>query len=65
MDLNYLLHRQQVERSYADAARSDQARRAHLTLACEYERRIERLSRGRIRFDHETERCAPAPAATV
>jgi hypothetical protein len=64
MDLNYLFHRQQVERSRAEAAQSDEARRAHAILACRYERQIEALSNGRISF-HQTTSCAPAagPAA--
>jgi hypothetical protein len=60
MDLNYLFHRQQVERSHADAARSEEARRAHLTLAGEYEQQIERLSDGRISFAHRPEQCSAA-----
>lgn len=58
MDLNYLFHRQQVERSRADAAGSEEARRAHLFLACQYERRIEELSKGRISFPEPLEECA-------
>ena len=33
MDLNYLFHRQQVERTRADAAESEEARTAHEQLA--------------------------------
>ena len=40
MDLNYLFFRQQVERSMAASADSDQARKAHEILAGEYELRI-------------------------
>ena len=40
MDLNYLFFRQQVERSMAASADSDAARKAHETLAGEYESRI-------------------------
>ena len=50
MDLNYLFHRQQVERSRADAASSDEAREAHLVLASRYEQQIEELSGGRVLF---------------
>jgi hypothetical protein len=50
MDLNYLLHRQQVERSRADGASCDEARRAHAELAALYERAIETLTRGNLRF---------------
>lgn len=41
MDLNYLLHRQQVERSRAKSASTDAARQAHEELARGYERKIE------------------------
>lgn len=41
MDLNYLFHRQQVERSRASAASTEAARKAHEELAREYERQIE------------------------
>lgn len=37
MDLNYLFHRQQVERTRADAADSEEARIAHEQLARCYE----------------------------
>jgi hypothetical protein len=50
MDLNYLFHRQQVERSLASFADSEPARRAHAELAKLYERKIERASGGRLRF---------------
>ena len=50
MDLNYLFHRQQVERTRAEAARSAEARRAHQQLARHYEARISLLSEGRIVF---------------
>lgn len=50
MDLNYLFLRQQVERSRADAAASDAARKIHEELAAEYERQIEVLSEGKVSF---------------
>lgn len=50
MDLNYLLHRQQVERCRADAASCDEARRAHAQLAALYESAIETLTRGNLSF---------------
>jgi hypothetical protein len=40
MDLNYLFYRQQIERSRADAASSDEARKAHERLAAGYEAKI-------------------------
>lgn len=46
MDLNYLLNRQQVERSLAQAASSEAAREAHEALAREYEQQIEQLTGG-------------------
>mgnify|MGYP000297667002 CR=1 FL=1 len=50
MDLNYLFHRQQVERSRAETADSEAARRAHEELARGYEEQIERLSNGDVTF---------------
>ena len=50
MDLNYLFHRQQVEKSRAESASSEEARQAHEELAREYERQIEKLSRGDFAF---------------
>lgn len=50
MDLNYVFHRQQVERCRAEAAASEAAREAHEQLARSYERAIERRSGGRIIF---------------
>lgn len=50
MDINYLLLRQQTERSRADAARSEAARRIHEQLASEYERMIEDATGGRVTF---------------
>ncbi len=44
MDLNYLLHRQQVERSRAEAATADEARAAHEALALKYEEQINELT---------------------
>lgn len=40
-DLNYLFLRQQVERSRAEAAESEAARKAHEGLAQAYEEQIE------------------------
>lgn len=58
MDLNYLFHRQQVERSLADAAASEAARRIHLELAEEYERQILALSEGDMTFPPADAGCA-------
>lgn len=44
MDLNYLLHRQQIERSLAETALSEAARKAHQELAQQYEEQIEALT---------------------
>ena len=65
MDLNYLFHRQQVERSRAEAANSQEARQAHLILACEYEREIERMSGGRISFAHRPGNCSSEPLSAA
>ena len=40
MDLNYLFYRQQIERSLAESADSEPARRAHAEMASRYETRI-------------------------
>ena len=50
MDINYLLHRQQIERSLADAAQSEEARRAHEVMASRYEEQIQQISAGSISF---------------
>ena len=50
MDINYLFLRQQTERSRADGAESDIARKIHEQLANEYERLIEDATEGRISF---------------
>lgn len=50
MDLNYLLYRQQVERSRADAASCEAARAAHAQLASLYEDAIERRTMGKLSF---------------
>lgn len=53
MDLNYLLHRQQVERTRADAATSEAARQAHEELARKYEQEIEALTGEAFSFPPE------------
>ena len=50
VDINYLFHRQQIERSRANATASDVAREIHDQLAREYERQIEQVTDGRITF---------------
>jgi SOS-response transcriptional repressor LexA len=50
MDLNYLFHRQQVERFRAERATSNEASTAHARLAALYENSIERMTEGRIRI---------------
>jgi hypothetical protein len=50
VDLNYLFHRQQMERSLAQAAESSAARAAHEEMARQYEMEIERKSGGQIAF---------------
>ena len=52
MDINYLLARQQAERSRAETATSEEARKAHEQLANEYERMIEDATEGGISFVH-------------
>jgi len=50
VDINYLFLRQQTERTRADGAASDIARKIHEQLANEYERLIEDATEGRISF---------------
>lgn len=50
MDLNYLFHRQQVERSRATASANESARKIHEELATEYERQIVAMSEGKVSF---------------
>ena len=50
MDLNYLFHRQQVERTRSETARSVEARTAHEQLAKGYEQRIETLTSDEFHF---------------
>jgi hypothetical protein len=52
VDINYLFLRQQTERSRAEAATSNVARKIHEQLADEYERLIEDATAGRISFVH-------------
>ena len=53
MDLNYLFRRQQVERSMAAAATSDEARAIHEQLARQYEAEIEKLTAAEFSFPDE------------
>jgi hypothetical protein len=48
MDLNYLLYRQQIERSMSKAASSSAARKIHDEFARAYEDRIHQYTGGRI-----------------
>ena len=50
LDLNYLFHRQQVERARADGAENDEARAAHEELAKRYEERIEEVTGDEFQF---------------
>lgn len=60
MDINYLFLRQQTERSRAEAATTDVARKIHEQLADEYERLIEDATAGRISFVHSEQRAQSA-----
>jgi hypothetical protein len=44
VDLNYLFHRQQVERTQSETAENEEARAAHEELAKRYEEQIESLT---------------------
>ena len=50
MDLNYLFHRQQVERSRSETAETQEARTVHEQLAKRYEERIETVTGDDYRF---------------
>lgn len=49
-DLNYLLYRQQIERSRSCSSACPEARAAHEQLAGLYEAEIERMTEGRLVF---------------
>lgn len=53
MDLNYLFHRQQVERARSETAKSEEARTAHEELARRYEETIEGLTPDEFHFPKE------------
>jgi hypothetical protein len=53
VDLNYLFHRQQVERTRSEMAESQEARTAHEELAKRYEERIETITGDDYRFPKE------------
>ena len=53
MDLNYLFHRQQVERSRSETAETVEARTAHAQLAKQYEDRIETLTSDDYHFPRD------------
>jgi hypothetical protein len=50
VDIKYLLLRQQTERSRAETATSDVARKIHEQLADQYEQQIEDATQGRVTF---------------
>ena len=50
MDLNYLFHRQQIERCREQSAACDESRSAHAQLAALYEQAIEEFTKGKVRF---------------
>jgi hypothetical protein len=50
VDLNYLFHRQQVERSRSETAETQEARTVHEELAKRYEKRIETVTGDDYRF---------------
>ena len=53
VDLNYLFHRQQVERIRSEMAENEDARAAHEELAKRYEEQIESLTGDDYRFSRE------------
>lgn len=63
MDLNYLFHRQQVERTRADAADSSEARAAHDQLARCYQMQITQATEGQ--FYQVDDEGSPRPATST
>ena len=61
VDINYLFLRQQIERSLAEAAASEAARKIHEQMADEYERLIADATGGRITFAHATQATVAPP----
>jgi hypothetical protein len=63
MDLNYLFHRQQVERTRADAASCEEARIMHEQLARCYEVQINQLTGQEFSFPaaDAVRKSSPAP----
>ena len=61
MDLNYLFHRQQVEKARAATSRSDEARQAHGRLARCYETIIDEVTGPDFRFPPETSASCASP----
>lgn len=62
MDINYLFLRQQIERSRAQAATSEVARKIHEQMADEYERLIADATGGRVTFAY-AQRAGVSPQA--
>lgn len=65
MDLNYLLHRQQVERSLAATASSEAARQVHEELARKYEGQIEALTGSAFSFPADDKTALDNPVSQV
>jgi hypothetical protein len=62
VDINYLFLRQQIERSRAEAATSEVARKIHEQMADEYERLIADATSGRVTFAHSHQASISSPA---
>ncbi len=50
MDLNYLFHRQQIEKTRSETAETKEARNVHHELARRYEQRIDDVTGDEFRF---------------
>jgi hypothetical protein len=61
MDLNYLFHRQQVEKARAATSPTDEARQAHGRLARCYETIIDEVTGPNYRFPAETSASCASP----
>ncbi len=63
MDLNYLFHRQQVERAKAESAGTEIVRDTHRELAAGYEQKIGSSSHGDFYRENDGSEGAEMPAS--
>lgn len=63
MDLNYLFHRQQVERAKAESAESEVVRDTHREFAAVYEQKIGSSSQGDFYRENDGSEGAELPVS--